>query len=241
MPEPIQPGPKKIVFDNYDATITNIQQPMDTLRVFVFKLDDKKINFIAGQYVSVIYPGTHPAPFSIASSPENHDIVELGIEITGGPVTSKLKDAKVGDKAVLRGPFGTFTLAGEKKVCFLAGGVGVTPFMSMLRWIRDTNQDVKATLFYSCKVEKQFLWLDELEQMALSHVNIRIFPTITKEAPADWIHKTGRINETMIRECLPDFMEHTFYSCGPPALIEAMFTMLKSMGVSENNLKKEKW
>jgi glycine betaine catabolism B len=237
-----QVAPRKIIFDNYDSTISSIEEPMDNLRVFKFKLDNKSINFTAGQYVSVIYPGAHPAPFSIASSPQIHDEIELGIEITGGPVTSKLKQAKVGDKAVLRGPFGTFVLQGEKKVCFLAGGVGITPFMCMLRWIRDTNQnDIQATLFYSCRVKQQFLWLPELEQMQREHPNIKIVLTVTRETPPDWKHRTGRIDERMIRETIPDFVEHTFYSCGPPALIDGMFGMLKALGVPDEKMKKEKW
>jgi glycine betaine catabolism B len=239
----VQAGPKKIVFDNYDSTIIEIQQPMENLRVFKFKLEgEKRINFTAGQYVSVIYPGAHPAPFSIASSPENHEVVELGIEITGGPVTSRLKLANVGDKAILRGPFGNFVMQGEKKVCYLAGGVGITPFMCMLRWIRDTHQDgVNAVLFYSCKVQEQFLWVPELEQMAREHPNIKIVLTITRDVPPGWTHHSGRINEQMIREEMPDFAERTFYSCGPPALIDAMFGLLKTMGVTDDKLKKEKW
>jgi glycine betaine catabolism B len=233
--------PKKIVFDNYDTIVEKIDVPLPNLYVYQFKLVDKKINFIAGQYVSLIVPGSTPAPFSIASSPEVHDMIELGIEITGGPHTSKIKELKLGDHVTLRGPFGTFVMQGEKKICYLAGGVGITPFMSMLRWIRDTHQDVQATLFYSCKTKADVLWLGELEMMSNTHPNIRVIITVTREDPPNWSHEKGRINAEMIKNFLPDFSEHTFYSCGSPALIEAMFGILKEMGVSEEKLKREKW
>ena len=236
-----EPTKPKIVFDNYACTIVSVKDQMDNLRIIQFRLDDKKIDFIAGQYVSVILEGVRPAPFSIASSPILHNTIELGIEITGGPVTSKIKQAVVGDKAVLRGPFGTFVLKDEKKVCFLAGGVGITPFMSMLRWMRDTNQDIHATLIYSCRQEQQFLWIKELEEMTHICPNIKIVLTCTRETPADWKHHLGRIDEKMVKEVLPDFMENTFYSCGPPVLIDAMFDLLKKMGVPENQCKKEDW
>ena len=242
MAEVSEQAPKKIIFDNYDAAVTRITHQMDNLFIYEFTIQQlKSVNFTAGQYMSLIVPGSTPAPFSIASSPERHDIIELGIEITGGPHTSKIRELKVGDHVVLRGPFGTFVMQGERKVCYLAGGVGVTPFMSMLRWIRDTHQDIQATLFYSCKSREQFLWLDELESMTKTHPNIRVVLTITREAPEGWMHEIGRINAQMMKNFLPDFVENTFYSCGPPTLIDAMFAMLKELGVPEDRLKREKW
>jgi glycine betaine catabolism B len=233
--------PKKIVWDNYDTIVTKVDAPLDNLKVYQFKLVDKKINFVAGQYVSLIVPGSTPAPFSIASSPEVHDMIELAIEITGGPHTSKINLLKVGDHTTLRGPFGTFTMRGEKKVCYLAGGVGITPFMSMLRWIRDTNPDVEAVLFYSCKVKQQFLWMDELDEMAAKHPNLRIILTVTRETPENWMYRTGRINADLVREIIPNFQEYSFYTCGPPALIDAMFGVMKELGLPEDRLQREKW
>ena len=233
----------KIVFDNYDCVVSKVTKQMDDLIIYEFSIiPPKKTNFIAGQYMSLIVPGGTPAPFSIASSPERHDMIELGIEITGGPHTSKIKLLKPGDHIILRGPFGTFTMQGEKKVAYLAGGIGITPFMSMLRWIRDTNNhDVQAVLFYSCKVKQQFCWLDELEQIKRDFPNVQIILTVTREDPPGWQHRKGRVNAEMIKEVIPDYQEYTFYSCGPPALIDAMFGILSQMGVAQERLKREKW
>lgn len=233
--------PKKVIFDNYDTIVSKIEAPLPDLRIYQFTLVGKQINFLAGQYVSLIVPGSTPAPFSIASSPEVHTMIELGIEITGGPHTSKIKELKEGDHATLRGPFGNFVLQGEKKVAFLAGGVGITPFICMLRWITETNQQIDATLFYSCKGRLNFLWLEELEEMTRKYPNVHLVATCTRETPEGWKHKLGRINAQMIKEALPDYSEYTFYSCGPPVLIEAMFNTLKEMGVPEEKLKREKW
>jgi ferredoxin-NADP reductase len=243
MAELVQAGPKKIIFDNYDSVVSKITTQMDDLIIYEFAIvPSKTTNFVAGQYMSLIVPGATPAPFSIASSPERHDMIELAIQMTGGPHTSKIKLLKEGDHAILRGPFGTFTMQGEKKACYFAGGVGITPFMSMLRWIRDTHQDdVQAVLFYSCKVKQQFCWLEELEQMQREHPNIKVVLTVTREDPPDWPHRKGRVSADMIRETIPDYKDYIFYSCGPPALIDGVFAMLKEMGVAEDHLKREKW
>jgi ferredoxin-NADP reductase len=236
MPEVLVNG-KKIFFDTYESTIEQIAAPAEDLRIVKFRLN-KPISFAAGQYVSLSYPGVRPAPFSIASSPEQHETLELGIEIVGGPNTSRLKAAKPGDKVMLRGPFGNFVLDGQKKVCFIAGGTGIVPFLSMLRWIRDTNQEIDATLFYSCKAGK-FLWLEELEQLAGERT--RIVFTCTRNTPAHWQYLSGRIDERMVLQEMPDFAERTFFICGPREFIEAMFSVLKGMGVPENRLKREVW
>jgi len=233
--------PKKIIFDNYDTVIEDIKIQAEKFYVYKYRLVDKKINFIAGQYVSVIVPGSTPAPFSIASSPEQHDMIELAIEMTGGPHTSKIQQTKVGDHTTLRGPFGTFVLGEEKKACFLSGGVGITPFMSMLRWIRDTKQDIQAVLFYSCRIKDQFLWMDELEQMIQDHPNIKIVFTVTREDPPDWKYNKGRITKELIIEKLPEYKDYTFYSCGPQSLIDGMFTILKELGLPDEKVKREKW
>jgi ferredoxin-NADP reductase len=237
---PMAGGPKKIVFETYDTTVISVQRPVPDLCVFEFKMP-KPVNFTAGQYFSILVPGVGPAPFSIASSPERHDVIELAIEITGGKHTSWINQLKAGDTCQLKGPFGNFVLRGEKKVCFLSGGVGITPFMSMLRWIHETKQPVQATLMHSCRVKDQFLWMDELQEMSKANDNLRVVLTVTREDPPGWLYEKGRINEEMIRNFLPDYMETTFYSCGPPALINGLFDMLKKMGVPEERLKQEKW
>ena len=247
--QPEQPAPQPEVrqaqptakFDTFQGTITEMDTHHRGLWEFKFKLD-KPIHFTAGQYVSVVVPNhAKPAPFSIASSPEDHDTLDLGVEIVG-EVTTAMSQLQPGDVVTLKGPFGNFVIPDtQRKVCFLAGGVGITPFMCMLRWIRDTSPDKHAVLFYSCKTKDQFMWAEELEEMHKSNANIKVVFTLTKEEPGEMRCETGRISEQMIREQLPDFKEYMFFSCGPPGLIDAMFQLLASMGVQQDMLKREAW
>jgi len=234
--------PRKIIFDNYDCIIRKVHTPTPTLRVFTFELpEEKEIHFIPGQYMSWVTPDAGPAPFSIASSPADRKHLEFAIQVTGGKHTAYIKERAIGDHAILRGPFGRFVMENEKKVAFLAGGVGITPFMSMLRAIRDLKLDVKATLFWSCKSAAEFEWTEELTAMERDCPNIKVHLTLTGEKPAVWEHHTGRINDAMIVAAVPDWQETTFYSCGPPALIEAMATTLKNIGLPDTQFKREKW
>lgn len=234
------PPKPKIKFDNYQGTITKMETHHSGLWELDFSLD-KPMEFQPGQYVSITFPGMKPAPFSIASSPVDVNNIALGIEIIG-KVTTKLSEMRPGEIVPMKGPFGNFTLpAQQRKVCFLAGGIGITPFISMCRWIRDTSPDKHAVLFYSCKSKDQFMWLPELEDMHKNHDAIKVVLTCTREEPEGWSHSMGRINEEMIRKELPDYMDYLFYTCGPPGLINAMFSLMEGMGVPKENIKREAW
>ncbi len=236
----IPPVAPRLQFWTFDAEIVAVHKPLPNLFVHRYRLD-KPISFQAGQYVSVIFPGMKPAPFSIASSPTEHEHLELGVEIVG-KVTTKMGELRVGDHVPLKGPFGKFVMGDERSACFIAGGVGITPFLCMLRWLRDTQQtDRKATLFYSCRTQDQFLWREELETMMRECPNFRIVLTVTREQPPGWPHKLGRVDERMIRETVEDIAGTVYYSCGPVAMIDGMFAVLKGMGVPEANLKREPW
>lgn len=192
------------------------------------------ITFIPGQYVSVILDGMRPAPFSIANSAAQEDI-ELGIGVHGA-VTTALRDTPLGTTVVLRGPFGRFTLGDEKKVCFLSGGVGITPFASMLRSLRDTEGTIDAVLLASAKHRAQLLWADEL--LAL-RPPLRAVLTLTQERDPALHH--GRIDAAFIQAQVPDFAERTFYACGPAAFIDAVFAALARLGVPPERMRKEAW
>jgi len=236
---PPRPAPPK--FDTYKGTVVEMDTHHRGLWEFKFALD-KPMHFKAGQYASVIVDGhPKPAPFSIASSPTQINQLDLGVEVVG-EVTTAMSQLQPGDVVTLKGPFGNFVMPDDhRKVCFLAGGVGVTPFMSMARWIRDTSPDKYAVMFYSCKTKDQFMWFEELEEMHKNNANIKVVFTLTKDVPQGWQYNTGRMDEQMIRNELPDFMEYVYFRCGPVALIDAMFQLLSSMGVPQENLKREAW
>jgi ferredoxin-NADP reductase len=214
---------------NHPATVVEKRMVHDSL--FTIKFSTKeKIPFVAGQYFSIVLPGKRPVPLSIASS-ESAEHIEFGITIKGDN-TRAISELNPGDEAILRGPFGRFTLGDCKKACFIAAGTGVTPFMSMMRTIYDASSDVDAIMLYSTKSKQDLLWPE------LLHMS-QVYVTFTQDAASG--QSFGRINEQFLRKHVPDIDTRTFFLCGTPDFMIAMMDLLVSLGVDRERILREAW
>lgn len=230
-------------FSEYEAEVISVQDPIEDHRIIRFKLlEPPTIDFVPGQFVQVMIEGIpKPASFSIASSPNDKEYVELAFH-TVGQVTGILAKMIPGMKCKLRGPLGRFTYTAEDgDVVALAGGVGITPFICALRFIRDNKLPNKYTLIYSGKNKPALLYYDEIEEMAQSHENVDFVPTLTRELPDDWQGETRRCDAAMITTHVPDYKERTFYLCGPKPYLDAMIAILKELDVPDTQIKRELW
>lgn len=188
-------------------------------------------DYLPGQYItlSIVLSGqTHKRSYSLASSPTRSKILEIAVkrDPNGGLVSNWLNDhLKIGDTLNLKGPFGKFSCVDHatKKILFLAAGSGIVPIMSMLRWLADTEAYVDAILLLSFQTRYDIIYRDELNLIAAHHKNIKLFITLTKEPLAlnQWPGLTGRVNEKMIDDLVPDLPERTVYLCGPDAFMAA--------------------
>lgn len=233
----------KPAFFEYEAEVVSVRDPFPDHRVIKFKLlNQETIDFVPGQFVQVIIEGhTKPASFSIASSPANKHEIELAFH-TVGEITGIMSKMLVGSQCTLRGPLGRFTFTAEDgDVVALCGGVGITPFISALRFITDLKLPNKYTLFYSAKTKDNLLYYDELCEMKQSHDNIDVICTTTREVPDDWTGETRRCDAAMITAHVPDYQERTYYLCGPKPFLEAMMAILKELGIEDNKIRKEMW
>jgi ferredoxin-NADP reductase len=150
-----------------------------------------------------------------------------------------LKAAKVGDWARIDAPYGQFTFEGEyPKIAQLAGGIGITPFISMCKNATDKRLSSKITLFYGCRTENDIAFKQELEKMQEQNKNLKIV-FMVNEASSHWKGATGVINAEMIKKELPDYKDNLFYVCGPPPMVKAMETLLESIGLPKTQLKLE--
>ncbi len=226
-------------FSEYDAEVISVEDPFPEHRIIRFKLPEP-IDFVPGQFVQVIIEGIpKPASFSIASSPNDKEHIELAFH-TVGQVTGVLAKMIPGSHCKLRGPLGRFTYAEEDAVA-LAGGIGITPFICALRYLRDNNLPNKYTLLYSGKSKPALLYYDEIEEIAKNHENIDFVPTITREAPEDWSGETRRCDAEMIIAHVPDYKKRTFYLCGPKSYLDAMIAILKELEIPDSQIKRELW
>lgn len=236
-------SPAKPAFFEYKAEVLSVQDPLSDHRIMRFKLlEPTEIDFVPGQFVQVLIDGhTKPASFSIASSPADKDEVELAFH-TVGEITGVLSKMLPGMTCTLRGPLGRFTFTAEDgDVVALAGGVGITPFICALRFIRDLRLPNKYTLLYSGKKKENLLYFDELDEMRQRHDNLDVVFTTTREVSDEWTGETRRVDAAMITTHVPDYKERTFYMCGPKPFLETMGAILSELGVDDSKIRQEKW
>lgn len=199
---------------------------------FVF-LPDRKIKFSPGQYMEWTLSHSRPDSrgtrryFTLASSPTEGNL-RIGTKFVenSSSFKKKLLSLESGDEIAAGQLSGEFTLpkSPNQKCVLIAGGIGVTPFRSMLKYLLDTKQKWPITLLYSEKTQGEFVYRDIFEQ-AKKELGIKV------------VCKVGRFDSEAIRKEVPDYKENLFYLSGPHSMVEGFRSVLKSMGVSAKFIK----
>lgn len=177
-------------------------------------------------------------PLSLSSSP-TEDFLEVTKRLTGQEFSNALANLRIGDKALIKGPYGNFTFQGEyDKVCMLSGGIGITPLRSMIRYSTDMEVKTSIILLYSNRYENNIPFKNDFEEMQIQNPNLKVIITMTKPGPS-WKGLTGRLNREMIERQVPDYAERVFYTSGPRPMVDAMRTILGGMGLQAAQIKQE--
>ena len=229
------------------ATISHIAQQTPTIKSFDLDLGGHELGFKSGQWVDffVTLEGAEAiGGYSITSSPSVQDSIGLAIKLDEGdhPVTNWLhREARVGDtvEISLGGDF-YYTPDMGGPVVLIAGGIGLTPLMSIVRSIDESDHSAPTTLIYSVSTPSEILFRRELEDIARRNPAVRLFFTTTRSNDEEWSGHTGRINDDLIRETgvSPDSL---FFICGPPEMIRDVIGMLVRLDVSGSRVKYEQW
>jgi predicted ferric reductase len=182
--------------------------------------------------------------WTISSSPTNKDFISSTIK-ESGDFTSTIGKTKVGETALLQGPFGRFcyTLYPEDKdFVFIAGGIGITPLMSMIRHMRDTSKDANVLLIYANRTEKDIAFRDELAQIeAGSTPRLKVIHVVSNPE-AGWTGESGRLDRDKLARLLSQRGEGTaYYICAPPGLAKIVIESLRSMGVPYARMRTEEF
>ncbi|MEG0396612.1 MAG: iron-sulfur cluster-binding domain-containing protein, partial [Oscillospiraceae bacterium] len=199
-----------------------------------------------GQYVNLFteIDGVRTSrPYSISSSPRQRAYYEITVAATKDGFVSDyfLNNVKTGDCFLANGPAGVFRFQPvfhSKKSLFLAGGSGITPFMSMLREIIDAGLDRDVVMLYGCRCEDAALYHDELCAYAAANDNFAYHLVVSDDAE-EWKGEKGFINEELIRRLVPDFAERTCYICGPQIMNDFCKNELENMGMPIKRIRRE--
>jgi predicted ferric reductase len=170
-------------------------------------------------------------PFSFSSSAEDRERIAMTIK-EAGDFTDAVGTLTPGTPAYVEGPHGAFSVDRyEGKGCvFVAGGVGITPVMSMLRTLADRGDARPQLLVYGAKRWEDLTFREELEELR-TRLDLRIVYVLS-DAPADWPGARGRITAELLAGHLPeDSAEYLYFVCGPPAMMDAAERSLLQAGV----------
>ncbi|MFN0204930.1 MAG: ferredoxin reductase [Planctomycetota bacterium] len=181
--------------------------------------------------------------YSIASSPRERAHFDLTIKfLEGGAATGVLfKHLNIGDVVRASGPFGEFVLDDTKPAIFIAGGVGVTPMMSMLRYLSEAADPVPVCLIYSNRAQNDIIYEKELREMERKHSNFEFHYSITRPNPelTAWTGRVGRFDAAAIREICKNMTDRIVYLCGPVPMMEEIGRLFITMGVPPEHIKTE--
>ena len=225
----------------FETTIKQIIPRALDITSFRFSRPNQ-FNYKPGQYLFItIKQGSKELtkPFSFSSSPTEKDHIEFTKKLTDHEYSIALKNSKVGDWARIDAPYGELTFEGEyPKIALLAGGIGITPFVSICKNATEKHLNSQITLFYGCSTEEELVFKQEFEAMQIQNKKLKVIFTLSQPSP-QWRGLTGRINVELIKQILPDYKEHMFFACGPPPMVKAMEILLESLGLPRNKLKIE--
>jgi ferredoxin-NADP reductase len=201
--------------------------------------------FQAGQYINLFVDvgGIRTSrPYSIASAPTQTGYYEIAVRrVDDGFVSNYLLDElKVGALLQSSSPSGNFhynPLYQGGNLVFIAGGSGITPFMSMIREMADRNTARRVHMFYGSRIEEDVIYLDELKRMEANHKNFS-FDIVVSEPADDYTGKKGFMNAELIKNTISPG-DWTFFVCGPEAMYNFCLPELEKLSVPQRKIRIE--
>ena len=181
--------------------------------------------------------------FSLASAPYERTLT-IATRMRDTAFKRALKALPEGASVKLLGPIGQFALADTTRpAVFIAGGIGITPFMSMLRQAAKDESAQRLVLIYSNRRPEDAAFLGELQELARRNPNFRLVPTMTEmeKSASKWEGETGLVNASLIERAVNGLAAPVYYVVGPPGMVVAMSDTLRSAGVAEDRILTEEF
>jgi ferredoxin-NADP reductase len=214
-----------------------------------FDLLGEEVDFTPGQYfwVTLLDPpyDDEKGPrrhITVVTSPNDRGVLGLATRVRDSAFKRSLAELPVGTEVDVEQPKGDFLLPDdtEQEYVFIAGGIGITVFRSMLRYIAEENLPHRVTLVYSNRDVESTAFFSELKELESANPNLRLVLTMTEDP--SWDGESRRIDADFLRDHLGgDLGAFTYLIAGPPGMVEAMEKVLAEAGVPEEQVRPERF
>jgi 3-phenylpropionate/trans-cinnamate dioxygenase ferredoxin reductase subunit len=227
--------------------LSNVQETPDTWTITVAPADGSAVPaFKPGQFFMFheLDANSQPIkgknkPYSLASSPTDLSKMAVCYKITGY-FTHLMMGLAPGAGIGVQGPYGVFTLREEAAdITMIAGGVGITPFMSMIRYAAEKRLPNRMRLLFSNKTQADIVYREELARLEKANPNFSVVHTLTRENGSEWQGERGRISQDFLAKHSPPGEGKFYYICGADAMVKDCFQHLRAMGAQPGQVKVE--
>jgi ferredoxin-NADP reductase len=242
---PPQPPPQQL-----RLPLLGSEPQTPSVTTFRFDLGGRALEYQPGQFGSmklegIADPRGSMRSFTLSSSPTESGWVAITTRISGrSPFKERLSNLRPGEEVDLRAPMGEFTLDTRRPAVMLAGGIGVTPFRSMIRYAADRALELPIVLLYSSRTPEEIVFMDELDELARQHRTLKVVYTITRpgEARETWAGRIGRFDAGSVRAKAAGLSQATYYVCGSEAMVDGATRMLtEELHVPKNDIRSEEF
>ena len=215
----------------------------------VFDLLGEEVDFRPGQYFWVTLldppydddkgPRRH---ITVVTSPNERGVLGLATRVRDSAFKRSLAELPIGAEVDVEQPKGDYVLPEEteRPFVFIAGGIGITVFRCMLRYIAEEELPHRVTLVYSNRDRDSAAFHDELRELEQGNPNLRLVFTMTSDP--EWEGETRRIDADLLRDYLGDELaSFTYLVAGPPSMVEAIEETLREAGIPEEHVRPERF
>ena len=202
--------------------------------------------FVPGQFLNLAFDiggARMNRSYSISSSPTQRDYVDLTVRREPrGAVSRHMVDLlRVGDRIEAIGPVGSFTFTGAEadSIVLISAGVGITPMMSITRYLTEHSWPGDIFFVYTCHAPSDFIFADQVVALQQRNPKLHVAVTISKAEGTSWKGHRGRITKEWLAQVVPDLASRRIHLCGPPSQMDAVKAMLIELGVAADHVKTE--
>ena len=230
-------------------TLAEVEEVTHNVKTFRFRPPDGgqiPFDYLPGQFLTLhIAPRRIPTKraYTIASTPTWRDRIEITVKREDHGLVSRWlhNELKVGDEVEIEAPNGTFFFRGKeaKSVILIGGGVGITPLMSVARYLTETSWSGKVHLILGFRAPRDFIFREELAALAARNANLSVTVAMSRPGDEPWSGVVGRIDTALLASAVPEIASGLAHICGPPPMMDAVRAALIGLGVPESQIKTE--